>query len=177
MEFNFDDNDQAQILQACKAFMEEQRAQMYQHFQEINATKDTIIEDLNNKLSDAYEMLKNKHLLLNNFQLRHDEMENDISDITSKYEGLVKEHETESHKLKTTSKNLAQKEEEENKHVNYKIVSDQLMQSLKEKNKKIEMEAVKLKEDNQSNFEEEKAKLKNETNKEIKLLSIKIEDM
>ena len=37
MEFNFDDNDQAQILQACKAIMEEQRAQMYQHFQEINA--------------------------------------------------------------------------------------------------------------------------------------------
>ena len=137
MEFNFHDNDQAQILQACKAFMEEQRAQMYQHFQEINATKDTIIEDLNNKLSDAYEMLKNKHLLLNNFKLRHDERENDISD---KYEGLVKEHETESHKLKTTSKNLAQKEEEENKHVNYKIVSDQLIQSLKVNNKKIEME-------------------------------------
>jgi len=140
MEFNDLNSDLAQNVEAY--FMEQQRIQMFQEFQLLVASKDIMIEDLSDKLSKAFELLKHKKETINKFQLRQDELEDEIIDITYRNYELKRDLLAEKEKHKATSEYLAQKEELENECIGFRDASEQRMKSLKDENSMLELQVI-----------------------------------
>ena len=91
MEFNGERIDQTHMFQACQKFIEQQQRPMLQEVQDIFKAKDNMIDNLNKKINEAYEILKVKHKRSQELQLRQDELEFHFGDITAKNVDLKKE--------------------------------------------------------------------------------------